>query len=140
MQSRKKMLAAGATAAVMALGLSAPGALAQTEDESVNVNALNDVANVSETLNGNEVANDFIGDVDAANVDDTLNVAGNETLNGNDVEAANGDINAANGNDADVSADGNDVSADGNSVDDNDVDASDTLDVNDTLDSVISLD
>lgn len=111
MQSRKKMLAAGATAAIMAFGATAPAALAQSEDESLNVNALNDVADVSETLN----------------VDDTLNVAGNETLNGNDTEAANvGDVSAANGND---------VSAE-DAVDAND----NVLDVNDTLDSVISLD
>lgn len=113
MQSRKKMLAAGATAAIMAFGATAPAALAQ-DDESLNVNALNDVADVSETLNVTDVANDA----------DVLN--GNSALNGNDTEALTaGDINAANGNEVNAS---DTVDANGNA-----------LDLNDTLDSVIGL-
>ena len=91
MRSTKLKVATGFTAAALVFGVSAPAALAQGEDESVNINAANDVADVSDAVNGNE----------------TLN--GNAVLSGNDTEAANGN---------DVSADGN---ASGNESDSSEV-------------------
>ena len=119
MRGMKNRFAVGATAMALAVGVTAPAALAQHEDESVNV--LNDAVDVEETLNGNEV------------------LSGNDTLNDATVEAANGnDVEAANGNevDAEVSADGNEaeVSADGNEAE-----AGDVVDVEDTLDEVLGL-